>query len=120
MRDRDGAFTRPFDEVLRRRKVKVLKTQFRSPNMNAFVERFVQSIKQECLDHFVVFGTAHLDVLCREYLAYYLTERPHQGRDNELLMGSPPAATEDLPAMAEIRCRSRLGGLLRSYHRQAA
>ena len=43
--------------------------------------------KQECFHHFVMFGATHLDVLCREYLEYYLTERPHQGRDNELLAG---------------------------------
>jgi putative transposase len=88
--------------------------------MNAFVERFVQSIKQECLDNFVVFGAAHLDVLCREYLEYYLTERPHQGRENELLVGAQVAATEGLPTVADIRCRTRLGGLLKSYHRKAA
>ncbi|MEX0936965.1 MAG: hypothetical protein WDZ59_03835 [Pirellulales bacterium] len=59
MRDRDGAFTQVFDDALRRKHVKVLQTQFRSPNMNAYVERFVQSIKQECLDHFVIFGARH-------------------------------------------------------------
>jgi len=73
-----------FHEVLRRKHVTVKKTQFRSPNMNAFAERFVQSIKQECLDHFVVFGAQHIDVLCREYVENYHTERRHQGRENEL------------------------------------
>jgi transposase InsO family protein len=113
-----------FDKALRRKRVKVSKTQFRSPNMNAYVERFVQSIKQECLDHFFIFGTQHLDALCREYLAHYLTERPHQGRDNDLLIKLKPrmkqAREQDLPRLANIRCHSRLGGLLKSYSRKAA
>ena len=85
------------------------------------------SSRQECLDHFVILATAHMDVLCREYLAYYLTERPHQGAgiDNELLM---PAAmrkkcrashSDALPKLSDIRCKSRLGGLLKSYSRAA-
>lgn len=85
MHDRDKMFSSAFDNALKRRRVKILRSPFRSPNMNAFVERFVQSIKQECLDHFTVFGTQHMDYLCREYLEYYHTERPHQGKENELL-----------------------------------
>ena len=86
MRDHDGAFSQAFDEALRRRRVRVMPVPFRAPNTNAYVERFVQSIKQACLDHFLVFGLSHLEHLCNEYLAYYLAERPHQGRDNELLV----------------------------------
>lgn len=126
MRDRDGAFSKSFDEALRRKRVKVLKSAFRAPNMNAYAERFVQSIKQECLDHFIVFGIQHMDHLCREYLAHYLEERPHQGRDNEVLV--EPAGkkksrrpnAEELPTLNDIRCRSRLGGLLKHYERKAA
>lgn len=69
--------------------------------MNAFVERFVQSIKQECLDHFIVFGTQHMDYLCREYVEYYHTEQPHQRRENELLTrAAVNAETESLPLEA--------------------
>jgi len=83
--------------------------------MNAYAERFVQSIKQECLDHFVVFGTQHLDHLCKEYLEYYHAERPHQGLENELLV-KPPAPkskkrkAKPLPAvvpLSSIRCQTR-------------
>jgi putative transposase len=119
MRDNDSSFSTVFDEALRRKHVKIVKTQFRSPNMNAFVERFVQSIQQECLDHFIIFGTQHMDVLCREYLEYYLTERPHQGRENEVLVGEKPPK-ESLLKLSDIRCQSRLGGLLKSYSRKAA
>jgi putative transposase len=126
-RDRDGAFSHAFDEALRRRRVRVMPVPFRAPNTNAYVERFVQSIKQECLDHFLVFGLRHLEYLCREYLAYYLTERPHQGRDNELLLPPPhrlrvqPVIDPPEPVrLGDIRCRSRLGGLLKSYSCRAA
>jgi putative transposase len=118
MRDNDGMFRNDFDEVLRRKHVRVKKTQFRSPNMNAFAERFVQSIKQECLDHFVVFGAQHMDLLCREYLEYYHTERPHQGRENELLVGKG-AENRELLKLSDVRCTTRLGGLLKSYQRKA-
>jgi putative transposase len=111
-------FSTVFDEALRRKHVTVKKTQFRSPNMNAFSERFVQSIKQECLDHFVVFGAQHMDVLCREYLEYYHTERPHQGRENELLVGKVPQQGK-LLKLSDIKCTTRLGGLLKSYQRKA-
>jgi len=86
--------------------------------MNAFAERFVQSIKQECLDHFVVCGMQHMDVLCREYLEYYHTEWPHQGRENELLVGKG-AQAGDLLKLSDIKCKERLGGLLRPYQRKA-
>jgi putative transposase len=76
-----------------------------------------------------VFGLRHLEYLCREYLAYYLTERPHQGRDNELLLRPPRSKrpevrpgtdSGELVRLADIRCRRRLGGLLKSYSRNAA
>ncbi|MEX0936956.1 MAG: integrase core domain-containing protein [Pirellulales bacterium] len=123
MRDRDGAFTQVFDDALRRRHVKVLKTQFRAPN--AYVERFVQSIKQECLDHFVIFGAQHMDVLCREYLDYYHHERPHQSKDNLPLVQQNQEGLQrgensgNLP-LSQIACRQRLGGLLKHYYRKAA
>jgi putative transposase len=78
--------------------------------------------KQECLDHFIIFGTQHMDALCREYLDHYLTERPHQGKENEVLVGESPAKQEnaEMPTLSDIRCQTRLGGLLKSYSRQAA
>lgn len=126
MHDRDKMFSSAFTQTLRRRHVKRLRTPFRAPNTNAYIERFIQSIEQECLDHFIVFGTSHLDVLCREYLAYYLTERPHQGRDNTILVPAPGNKSrkkkplDDGCSLREIRCRSRLGGLLKHYERRAA
>ena len=106
--------------------IEVRLTPIRSPNTVAFVERFVQTIQQECLDHFVVFGEAHLNHLCREFVEHYHLERPHQGKDNELLR--PPrkrkrSADQTPPeslSLRDLRCRQRLGGLLKHYHRAAA
>jgi putative transposase len=90
-----------------------------APNLNAFAERWVQSVKQEVLDHFVVFGEEHVRLLLREYESFYNDCRPHQA-----LANVPPAsaATPTVAPLAveELRCDERLGGLLRHYHRRAA
>jgi putative transposase len=98
--------------------VKVL--ALRSPNTNAYVERFVQAIGQECLDKFIAFWTDHLDLLCREYLEHYETERPHQGKGNAVLVGAAARSPEGQGSTGELVCRERLGGVLRHYHRVAA
>jgi putative transposase len=126
MHDRDTKFTKSFNEKFSSGKKEVKISAFRSPNTNAFVERFIQSIKQECLDHFVVFGQAHFNHLCREYAVHYHEERPHQGADNAVLQQStttkaqPTAANADTICLSELRCKERLGGLLKSYSRKAA
>jgi putative transposase len=128
-RDRDTKFTRSFDAALKRRRVKVVTNAFRSPNTNAYVERFIQSIQQECLDRFVVFGTHHLDHLGAEYLTHCHEERPHQSLENEPLVkpkkrGRPATKQgkieDEIVPLAEVRCSKRLGGLLKSYIRRAA
>jgi putative transposase len=128
-RDRDSKFTKAMDQALRSRHVKVKLNGYRSPNTNAFVERFVQTIQQECLDRFVVFGEKHIDRICKEFLEHYHTERPHQGEgiDNQLLnrpkvRGRPRSRPfEDSTLLiSEIRSSQRLGGLLKSYSRKAA
>jgi putative transposase len=86
------------------------------------VERFVQSIKQECLDYFVVLGHKHMDHLCEEFAEYYHAERPHQGLDNEppKPIGKKRKCQPDLIPLSDIACHKRLGGLLKHYHRKAA
>jgi hypothetical protein len=81
-RDRDSVYTKTFDKALKSKRVEVTKVAFRAPNMNAYAERFVQTIQGECLDHFIVCGTRHFDYLCREFLEHYHKERPHQGLEN--------------------------------------
>ncbi|MBC7854828.1 MAG: transposase, partial [Pirellulaceae bacterium] len=90
------------------------------PNTNAFVERFIQTIQQECLDHFIVFGEAHLNLLVREFLEHYHMERPHQAKENELLVKPKTkrrrkAKPPDTISLADVRCEQKLGGLLKSY-----
>jgi len=119
LKDGDTTFTEGFDEIFKSEEIKVKRLPFRSPNLNAHAERFVQAIKHECLNHFVVFGEYHLEHLIREYEAYYNTVRPHQ-RIGNATIPAPPPPTEVPLDPSEIECDSRLGGLLRHYYRRAA
>ena len=119
IRDGDTKFTDKFDEIFKSEGIKVKKLPFRSPNLNAYSERWVQTVQNECLNHFVVFGERHLDHLLREFEDHYNTVRPHQGLGNRTI-GVVPLPGEKPPGAAEIECESRLGGLLRHYHRRAA
>jgi len=87
----------------------------RSPNLNAYAERFILSIKSECLDKLVLLGEPHLRLAVREYVAHYNFERPHQGLGGRFVV---PPVNEN--RIGPIESRDRLGGLLRFYHRQAA
>lgn len=119
--DSDRKLCQAFDDALQANGMRVRRLRPLSPNLNAFVERWIQSIKQECLDHFIVLGETHLNHLVSEYVHYYQTERPHQGIDigNELLIPMKPP-DENVPAPDQLVCRERLGGLLKSYSRRAA
>ncbi|XHR30469.1 MAG: integrase core domain-containing protein [Chthoniobacteraceae bacterium] len=121
IKDGDTKFTAKFDEIFKGEGIKVKKLPFASPNLNAHAERFVQSIKRECLNQFVVFGERHLEYLVREYEDYYNTVRPHQGLENRPIgVLSMPSPGSGPPDPAEVGCDSRLGGLLRHYYRKAA
>ncbi|MCC6285055.1 MAG: transposase [Phycisphaerales bacterium] len=100
--------------------IKTMQLPFRSPNLNAYVERLIQSIEVECLDHFIVLGTRHLDHLLSEYIAYHNRERPHMALEFATPMGRPPPARAGPFSPREVRCRERLGGVLRHYYRKAA
>lgn len=114
-RDRDSLYRQNFDQVMKDHQVSVRRLVHRSPNLNAFVERFIQTLQVECLDHFLVFGERHLDYLVREYVAHYHEERPHQGLENRLVSGAPPPQSE-----GEVICHTRLGGLLKHFYCKAA
>jgi putative transposase len=118
LRDRDLKYSEPFDMVLGAAGAQVSVLAYRSPNTNAYVERFVQAVQQECLDKFIVFGQEHMDHVLAEYLEYYHGERPHQGKGNVPLR--PPADPAPPPAGGEVLCQERLGGVLRHYYRTAA
>lgn len=120
MRDNDTKFTAQFDAVIESSGAKIKRNTPCSPNLRAHVERFIQSLKVECLDKFVIVGEHHLNHICREWQNHFNTERPHTARNH-----LPPAwdeAPKDKATVlpSDIVCRSRLGGLLNSYARRAA
>jgi putative transposase len=98
--------------------MKLVRLPPRSPNLNAYAERFVRSVKEECLSRLVLFGEAGPRRALREYVAHYHEERNHQGKGNELLF---PSRSEEPTAWAgPVQCERRLGELLRFYRRRAA
>ena len=114
--DRDPLFTRSFREILRSSGVETLKLPSRSPNLNAYAERFVRSIKSECLSQIIPLGERHLRHAVREYTEHYHVERNHQGLDNRLI--EKPKGVIDMNS-AVVR-HERLGGVLNYYERRAA
>jgi transposase InsO family protein len=113
--DRDPLYTAAFRDVLRAGGVKPLRLPARSPNLNAFAERFVGSVRSECLDRIVPLGEQHLRAAIGAFMAHYHEERPHQGLENEFIA---PKATS--LRHGQVRCRERLGGVLKFYYREAA
>jgi putative transposase len=114
--DRDTKYTEDFRDSLDRAGVKPVRCPARAPNCNAFAERFVRSIKDECLDRMILFGEASLRRALKEYGVHYQTERNHQGVGNQLLQPTATVSSADEP----IQCRERLGGMLNFYYREAA
>ncbi len=113
--DRDPLFTTEFRDMLAANGTECLKLPARSPDLNAYAERFVLSIKSECLNKIVPIGQNHLRRAVAEFVEHYHHERNHQGLDNTLIVPAPPANDN-----APIACRERLGGMLKYYYRQAA
>ena len=111
IRDRDKKFSNEFDELFKDSGFSVQKTAFMSPNMNAYAESWVGTIKRECLNHFIVFGERHLRYLISEYVAHYNTTRPHSS------MGNMPLESRLTKNTGEIKCRSKLGGIIKDYYR---
>lgn len=98
--------------------MKPLKLPVRSPNLNAFAERWGPSVKEECLSKLILFGEASLQRALREYVEHFHTERNHQGKGNVILF--PPSDQAVQGGDGLVRCRERLGGMLKHYHREAA
>jgi putative transposase len=119
IRDNDSKYRSSFDEIFEAENVEVVRTCVQAPNMNAFIERWIQSLQVECLDHFVVFGEDHLRHLIKCYLTHYNRLRPHQALDNLPLDGH----VFDSPthwSTEQIICSESLGGVLKSYSWKAA
>lgn len=115
IRDRDSKFHRSFDAIMEAEGITTIKLPIRSPDLNAIAERAIQSVKNECLDLFVILGEKHLDYLVNEYVEFYNRCRPHSA------VGHLPPCRDGPPSKSgEILCEERLGGLLKHYYREAA
>jgi transposase InsO family protein len=114
--DRDPKYTKEFRELLKEAGTQIVRLPARSPNLNAYAERFILSIKSECLERMVFFGEQSLRRAIAAYVTHYHGERNHQGLGNRLIepQDGVGVTTDD------VRCRERLGGVLRYYYRQAA
>jgi transposase InsO family protein len=112
IRDRDSKFTAAFDAVFTGADIRIIRTPVRAPRANAIAERFIGTLRRECLDHVLITGPRHLDVVLREYLQHYNTHRPPRS-----LHHHPPAGCTPPQSGAAIRPlrRDRLGGLIHEY-----
>lgn len=114
--DRDRKYSEGFRSLLEESGTNVLRLPPRSPNLNAFAERFVLSIKQECLERMIFFSEESLRRAVSTFVAHYHQERNHQGLNNRLIEPETDAGKRG----ARVCCRERLGGMLRYYYREAA
>ena len=112
--DRDRKWTDGLRRVVEGAAARIVQTPIEAPNANAYAERFVRSIREECLDRVILFGERRLRNVIDEFVAHYHGERKHQGLGNELI-----APEFDQNPGTHVRCRERLSGLLRYYHRAA-
>ena len=104
----DPVFTAGVRDLLRHAGTKSVRLPRCSPNLRAFIERFIRSIKEECLNRVIPLGEVHLRELIREYMFHYHVERPHQGLDGKIIQHANDRAS-DGPVMR----RERLGGVLK-------
>ena len=114
--DRDAKWSASARERFGEAGIRVVQTPFQAPNCNAYAERFVRSIEEECLNQVIVLGDAHLRRTLTAFVAHYHQERNHPGLHDRLIAPdslAPPGAT------GPVRCRARLSGLLRYYYRAA-
>ena len=113
--DRDTKFTDEFKALLKAEGVQPILCPVRAPNANAFAERFVLSIKSECLNRLILFGRGKLERAIAEFIEHYHRERNHQGIGNRLIL-----PTHDVEAQGAVVSHKRLGGMLRFYYRKVA
>ena len=112
IRDRDSKFTTAFDAVFTGADIRIIRTPIRAPRANAIAERFIGTLRRECLDHLLITGPRHLDVVLREYIQHYNGHRPHRALHQQPPAGGTPPCSE--AAIRPLR-RDRLGGLIHEY-----
>jgi transposase InsO family protein len=116
--DRDKRFCPVFDEVFRAEGIEILRTPWRAPKANAYAERFIRTVRTECLDRVLFLGERHLRSVLWTYVEHYNRERPHRGLD----LLAPEGAKDVSPLTIDdsVTRRDVLGGLIHEYYRRAA
>jgi putative transposase len=115
LHDRDAKYTQSFRAIIASGQVEPLALPARSPNLNAYAERWVRSVKEECLSKVILFGERSLRRALSEYVEHFHAERNHQGKGNVLLF-----PRTNIRRDGPVQCRERLGELLRYYHQEEA
>ncbi len=111
IRDRDTKFTASFDEVFRSSRIEAIRTPVRSPKANAFAERWVRTVREDCLDHLLIYSKRHLESVLGDYVRHYNESRPHRGRRL-----ATPLPRHEQPRTGEVCRRDILGGIIHEYH----
>jgi putative transposase len=119
LRDRDAKFTRVFDDVWRSTGVEVICTPIRAPNANAVAERWVGTVRRECLDQLLIVGRRQLVRVLRRYVEHYNQYRPHRSLAHATPVPSERAEARSAPNLGRLRCRDVLGGLIHEYEHAA-
>jgi len=114
--DRDTKFSEAFRVILEESGVTAVRLPPRSPNLSTNLERFMRSIKEECLERIIFFGEKSMQNAVADFLAHYHQERNHQGLNNQLIQPDNEVGC----ITGDVACRERLGGMLRYYYRQQA
>jgi transposase InsO family protein len=119
IRDRDRKFTRSFDAVFEAQHVRVVQTPVQAPEANGIAERFVRTIRSECLDWLLILNARHLEHTVKVFVDHYNSGRPHRSLGLVPPNGRPPVKTDTIAESLNVRRRDRLGGLLHEYERAA-
>ena len=118
--DRDTKFSRAMDQTFRRQRAKIVIIAFRAHRMQAHVERFIRTLRNEVLDHFIIFGAQHIDSLLKTFLGILSQFSPSSGKEQPAVGETQnqerhKAKPADTISLTDIRCEQKLGGLLKSY-----
>jgi putative transposase len=117
--DRDSKFTGAFDEVFRSNGIRTIRTPVRAPRANAFVERWIGTVRRECLDQLLIVNRRHLERVLPIYIRHYNEHRPHRSLDQRSPIEEPPPESEPFAALDRVRRRDVLGGLIHEYETAA-
>jgi len=115
IRDRDSKFSKAFDDVFRSEDAEIIRTPFRAPNANAFAERWVGTVRRDCLDWLLITNRRQLERVLRVYVEHYNTHRPHRALDLRPPAPGPRLHPVDPRPPGQLQRRERLGGLINEY-----